>query len=155
MSLPEQASPEWAELTDRVFRKNGRLIEQLNKLGVVIMGAAIIIVYDGVTKEKFATEIETTKVDDEQIRVGYKAPYNLSLKNHPQSVADQLMSVRPGVPIICDSKIKDDLLKNRFAVVTGTYCLRMKGQGGTIEIYTPEQPKFEYPHPKDFLRSAG
>ena len=137
MPLPERNTPEFAAGQQRVYR---HIMDLASNIAVRkhLPPAIHVLIFDAETGERFGSDVGIEYLFSGGTARITTNGINLLLPTTPVvAVADALLSTKPGVPLVCDTEIADELSRDSLTWVTdGHY--RLEGRpGGVLEVYTP------------------
>ncbi len=144
MLFPERGTPEFDAVSERVAR---HIVDTVSEVAVRrkdLPDQVHALIYDEPTQERFGAFVRVQYTDDcglaniTRTSIGRVAPGVAVI-----TIAGILLRHNPGIPLVCDNKITDELSQGSIPWVEeghdredGHY--RLEGRaGGILEVYTP------------------
>lgn len=144
MTLPEWGTPEFDQAEERVHR---RLTDTVMNIGGKrrLPPMVLAIVYDEPTGEIFDAYL-----DVQNLQEGERPSFALLTRRaismirsgaNVVQVIDDLMKIRPNIPIICDNVVTEELSKYSLTWVQKDHYRLVGRPNGILEVYTPYKVK--------------
>jgi len=138
MQLPEHGSPERETAEERIYRK---VMDVASNVAVRRKNLPLninILIRDEVTGEKVAAFLQVQYLGDNgAAKITPTSGAVLPFEETVMEAADILIKTHPGMPMICDKEIADELSQNSLVCVEEDH-YRLEGRpDGVLEVYTP------------------
>lgn len=149
MTLPERGTPEFATFANRIHR---RIVDAVHKVALRrkdLPPEVFVFIHDETTGERFGSCVGVKYIGDSGVFLTRTSINQMAPGVTVMDAADMLLELSPGTPLICDTKIADELFEGSTPWIEGGH-YRLAGRPkGVLEVYTPYQtenlPKSELP----------
>ena len=138
MSLPEQETPERNTAEERIYRKIMDVASNVAVRRKNLPPKVHVLILDETTGEKVAAFLNVRYIGDSGMaNITLISAGVLPTEETVEEAADILLKSMPGMPMICDKEIADELNKSSLVWVEEDH-YRLEGrQNGVLEIFTP------------------
>ncbi|MEK7559357.1 MAG: hypothetical protein AAB521_03555 [Patescibacteria group bacterium] len=138
MPLPEQDTPEREIAEERIYRKVIDLVSNVAVRRKNLPSQVHILIQDEITGVKVAAFLLVQYIGNNGMTK--ITPYSGAVLPSEETVmdaADILIKANPGMPMICDKEIADELSQNSLVWVEEDH-YRLEGRpDGVLEVFTP------------------
>ena len=138
MPLPEQDAPEREIAEERTYRKIMDIASNVAVRRKNLPLEVHVLIRDEVTEEKVAAFLNVQYIGDSGMaNITLTSAGVLPTEETVEEAADILLKSMPGMPMICDKEIADELSKGSLVWVEEDH-YRLEGRpDGVLEVYTP------------------
>lgn len=138
MPLPEQGSPEMQAAQEKIYRRIMDIASNVAVRRKNLPPKVHVLIRDKEIGEKVAAFLSVRYIGDSGMaNITLTSAGILPSEETVMQAADILLQTRPGIPMICDQEIADELSQNSLVWVEEDH-YRLEGRPtGVLEVYTP------------------
>ena len=138
MSLPEQETPERNTAEERIYRKIMDVASNVAVRRKNLPPKVHVLIRDEITREKVAAFLNVRYIGGNGMAyITLTSAGVLPAEETVEEAADILLETMPGMPMICDKEIADELNESSLVWIEEDH-YRLEGRpNGVLEIYTP------------------
>lgn len=138
MPLPEQGTPERNTAEEKIYRRIMDVVSNVAVRRKNLPSEVHVLIRDEMSGEKVAAFFNVQYIGDSGMaNITLTSAGVLPAEETVEEAADILLKSMPGMPMICDKEIADELSKNSLVWVEEDH-YRLEGRpNGVLEIYTP------------------
>lgn len=138
MTIPEQGSPEMEAARERIYEEIMIISSNVAVRRKNLPPVVHVLIRDEVIGEKVAAFLNIRYIGNSgKVYMAIASAVILPSEETVIQAADILLKSRPGIPMICDKEITDELSKNSVVWREEDHYKLVGRPDGVLEIYTP------------------